>query len=159
MPLLLPIVLIASLVVVAFRFDAWPVLLGVAPVGLIGYRVIRYLLKQFRNRLRVYNDRIELDFMGEDQAVVYWTDLTRVGVATNKRRRSIFLYQADEDQLVEFSDEFELFDVILETIRTRTNFEELNLRGHHNVTDLLRAEEKDKAGAAAAVNFPSATDH
>ena len=145
-PLLLPPVLIAALVVIALLADAWPVLIGVAPVGLIGYRVLRYLLKQFRNRLRLYDDRIELDFMGEEQAVVRWTELTRAGSATNARRRTIFLYQADEDQLVELSDEFESFDAILEAVRARTDFEELDLRGHRNVTELLRAEAAEEEG-------------
>ena len=145
-PLLLPPGLIAALAAIALLTDAWPVLIAVAPIGLIGYRVLRYLLKQFRNRLRLYDDRIELDFMGEEQAVVRWTELTRAGSATNGRRRTIFLYQADEDQLVELSDEFESFDAILEAVRARTDFEELDLRGHRNVTELLRAEAAEEEG-------------
>lgn len=139
-PLLLPPGLIATIVTIALLADAWPVLIGIAPVGLIGYRVLRYLLKQFRNRLQLFDDRIELDFMGEEQAVVRWKELTRAGLATNGRRRSIFLYQADADQLVELSDEFESFEKILGAVRARTDFEELDLGGHRNVTDLLRAE-------------------
>ncbi len=139
-PLLLTPGLIAVLVAVALMADAWPVLIGVVPVGLIGYRVLRYLLKQFRNRLTLFEDRIELDFMGEEQAIVRWTELTRAGLATRGTRRSIFLYRACEDQLVELSDEFESFEAILDAVRARTDFEELDLRGHRNVTDLLRAE-------------------
>ncbi len=139
-PLLLPPGLIVALAAIALLADAWPVLIGVLPIGLIGYRVLRYLFKQFRNRLRLYDDRIELDFMGEEEAVVRWTELTRSGLATNGRRRSIFLYRADEDQLVELSDEFESFDAIVQAIRARTDFEELDLRGYRNVTELLRAE-------------------
>lgn len=149
-PLLLPPGLIAVIVAAALFAEAWPVLIGVAPVGLIGYRVLRYLLKQFRNRLRLFDDRIELDFMGEEQAVVRWTELTRAGLATKGRRRSIFLYRADQDQLVELSDEFESFEAILNAVRARTDFEELNLGGHRNVADLLRAEAAAEAAAEEA---------
>ena len=91
--------------------------------------MLRYLLKQSRNRLTLFDDRIELDFMGEEQAVVRWTELTRAGLATTARRRSIFLYRADQDQLVELSDEFESFEAILSAVRARTDFEELDLGG------------------------------
>lgn len=153
-PLLLPSALIAVLAGIALLADAWPVLIGVAPIGLIGYRVLRYLLKQFRNRLTLFDDRIELDFMGEEQAVVRWTELTRAGLATNGRRRSIFLYRSDNDQIVELSDEFESFEAILAAVRTRTDFEELNLRGHRNAMELLRAE----AAAEAAEQAEKTTD-
>jgi len=160
-PLLLPPGLIAASVGIALLTEVWPVLIVVAPVGLIGYRVIRYLLKQFRNRLRLYDDRIELDFMGEEQAVVRWTELSRAGLATKGRRRSIFLYRADEDQLVELSDEFESFEAILDAVRARTDFEELDLGGHRNVTEFLRAEaaaEQPEEGAGEATADPSAAD-
>ena len=149
-PLLLPPSLIVVLVAIALLAEAWPVLIGVAPAGLIGYRVLRYLLKQSRNRLTLFDDRIELDFMGEEQAVVRWTELTRAGLATTARRRSIFLYRAGEDQLVELSDEFESFEAILSAVRARTDFEELDLGGHRSVTDLLRAEAAAEAAAEEA---------
>ena len=149
-PLLLPPALIVVLVAIALLTEAWPVLIGVAPAGLIGYRVLRYLLKQSRNRLTLFDDRIELDFMGEEQAVVRWTELTRAGLATTARRRSIFLYRADEDQIVELSDEFESFEAILSAVRARTDFEELDLGGHRSVTDLLRAEAAAEAAAEEA---------
>ena len=149
-PLLLPPALIVVLVAIALLAEAWPVLFGVAPAGLIGYRVLRYLLKQSRNRLTLFDDRIELDFMGEEQAVVRWTELTRAGLATTARRRSIFLYRAGEDQLVELSDEFESFEAILSAVRARTDFEELDLGGHRSVADLLRAEAAAEAAAEEA---------
>lgn len=139
-PLLLPPGLIAIIVAVALSAEAWPVLIGVAPVGLIGYRVLRYLLKQFRNRLRLYEDRIELDFMGEERAVMRWAELSRAGLAIKGRRRSIFLYRAAEDQLVELSDEFESFDAILAAIRARTRFEQVDMGHYRNAAELLRAE-------------------
>ncbi len=153
-PLLLPPGLIAVIVAVALFAEAWPVLIGIAPVGLIGYRVLRYLSKQFRNRLRLFHDRIELDFMGEEQAVVRWKELTRAGLATNGRRRSVFLYRADQDQLVELSDEFESFEAILNAVRARTDFEELDLGGYRNVTDLLRAEAAETAAEEADESAP-----
>ncbi len=149
-PLLLPPALIVVLVAIALLAEAWPVLFGVAPAGLIGYRVLRYLLKQSRNRLTLFDDRIELDFMGEEQAVLRWTELTRAGLATTARRRSIFLYRAGEDQLVELSDEFESFEAILSAVRARTDFEELDLGGHRSVADLLRAEAAAEAAAEEA---------
>ena len=139
-PLLLPPALIAAAAAVALLADAWPVLIAAAPIGLIGYRVTRYLLKQFRSRVRVFEDRIELDFMGEEQAVMRWTELTRAGLAANGRRRSVFLYRADVDQLVELSDEFESFGALAAAVRERTEFEEIDLRGARNVADYLRAE-------------------
>ena len=139
-PLLLPIVLVATLVAISVLADAWPVLIAIAPVGLIGYRVLRYLLKQFRNRVRLYEDRIELDFMGEDEAVMRWTELSRAGLARSGRRRSMFLYRSEEDQLVELSDEFESFDALVAAVRARTDFEELDLRGFRTVAEHLRAE-------------------
>ncbi len=139
-PLLLPPALIAAVAAVALLAGAWPVLIAAAPIGLIGYRVLRYLLKQFRNRVRLFEDRIELDFMGEEQAVMRWTELTRAGLATNGRRRSVFLYRADEDQLVELSDEFESFGALVAAVRERTAFEELDLNGARSVADHLRAE-------------------
>lgn len=147
-PLLLPPALIAALAAVALLTDAWPVLIAAAPVGLIGYRVLRYLLKQFRSRVRLFEDRLELDFMGEEQAVMRWTELTRAGLAGNGRRRSVFLYRADEDQLVELSDEFESFDALAAAVRERTDFEEVDLRGVRSVADYLRAEAADAADAA-----------
>lgn len=149
-PLLLPPGLIAIIVAVALLAEAWPVLIGIAPIGLIGYRLLRYLLKQARNRLRLFDDRLELDFMGEEQAVVRWTELTRAGLATNGRRRSVFLYRADQDQLVELSDEFESFEAILNAVRARTDFEELDLGGYRNVTDFLRAEAAAETAAEEA---------
>ena len=150
-PLLLPPALIAAAAAVALLADAWPVLIAAAPIGLIGYRVTRYLLKQFRSRVRVYEDRIELDFMGEEQAVMRWTELTRAGLAANGRRRSVFLYRGDVDQLVELSDEFESFGALAAAVRERTDFEEIDLRGARNVADYLRAEaaaDDDGAGPA-----------
>lgn len=155
-PLLLPPALIAALAAVALLADAWPVLIAAAPIGLIGYRVLRYLLKQFRNRVRVFEDRIELDFMGEEQAVMRWPELTRAGLAGNGRRRSVFLYRAGKDQLVELSDEFESFDALVAAIRERTDFEELDLRGVRSVADHLRAEAAGAAGEHAAADLPAA---
>ena len=149
-PLLLPPALIAALAAVALLADAWPVLIAAAPVGLIGYRVLRYLLKQFRNRVRLFEDRIELDFMGEEQAVMRWPELTRAGLAGNGRRRSVFLYRAGDDQLVELSDEFESFDALAAAVRERTDFEELDLRGVRSVADYLRAEAAGAAGERTA---------
>lgn len=154
-PLLLPVILIVTLVAISVLADAWPVLFGIAPVGLIGYRVLRYLLKQFRNRLRLYDDRIELDFMGEDEAVMRWGELDRAGLATSGRRRSMFLYHADEDQLVEFSDEFESFDAILVAVRERISFEEIDLHGFRTVAEYLRAEASVGNGGATAVGDKS----
>lgn len=157
-PLLLPPALIAAVAVVALLADAWPVLIAAAPIGLIGYRVSRYLLKQFRSRVRVFEDRIELDFMGEEQAVMRWTELTRAGLAKNGRRRSVFLYRADVDQLVELSDEFESFDALAAVVRERTDFEEIDLRGARNVADYLRAEAAGAADDAGPAEETGAAD-
>ena len=157
-PLLLPPALIAATAAVALLADAWPVLIAAAPIGLIGYRVVRYLLKQFRNRVRIFEDRLELDFMGEEQAVMRWTELTRAGLATNGRRRSVFLYRAGQDQLVELSDEFESFDALVAAVRERTDFEELDLRGARSVADHLRAEAADAADDTGAAAGPPAAD-
>lgn len=138
--LLLPIAMIAALLVISVLAEAWEVLLGILPVALVGYRVLRYLLKQFRNRVRLYEDRVEIDFMGEDQAIMRWADLDRAGLATSGKRRSVFLYRTDEDQLVELSDEFESFDTIVFAVRKRTDFEELDLQGFRTVAEQLRAE-------------------
>ena len=140
-PLLLPAMIVVILLLISILKETWIALLGVIPIALIGYRLIRYLIKQFRNRVILYEDRIELDFMGEDQAIMHWIDLDRAGLATTgKRRRSIFLYHASRDQLLEISDEFESFNTMVAIVRERTNFEELDLQGFRTVNEYLRAK-------------------
>jgi hypothetical protein len=139
--LVVPLVVLALLALSVAAFAASVVLgiVGVLLTAWIGYALFRFISKQLKCSVEVFEGGVRLDLYGEEKISVEWGDVTLMGIASDpRRRRQLYLYREKGDKLLVVPDEFERFDELVASVGSHGELTQLALEANETIKDRLR---------------------
>ena len=147
--LVLPALMVVGGIVVLLLVNLLVGLLLLAVISLLGYRMVRYVLKQLASRVSVSEEGLQLNLYGEDLITHPWETVARAGVAVDMQgRRTLYAYREDTDKLIMIPDEFADFEDLVAAVASHTDLKKRSLRLGQTLNEALKEELEGDPGAA-----------
>ena len=121
--------------------------LGVIALGMAGivdFHFVKYTISALKTRIETDQSGITCLTVEKETVHFAWQDITHSGLArkpTIFRKQgipSLFLYDSNGDRLLKIPDEYKGFPSLVEEVRGRTDFREINLSRDEELEDHLK---------------------
>ena len=129
--------------IVSFAFA--PPFLSIILIGsglFFAYSFWKLVRSTLGSQIRTHDDGIVFDFGKGHVNKFSWDEITHCGVYAEPRgKRSLFIYDEDEDRLITVPNEYEAFDDLVNEVHERTAdlFETVDLATKSTINDYLRS--------------------
>jgi hypothetical protein len=140
--ILLIVVTIALPVVGVLSFFVFPIIMSViiAAAGFyFAYHLVKFLISTLGSHITTREDGVLFHISRNDDVDYSWDAITHAGLcASDKKRRTLYVYQEDEDKLVTVPNDYDRFDELIGELRAHVEVPEARLAEGETVRDHLR---------------------
>ena len=120
-------------------------LLGLIILGgalFLDYYLLRFTIQHLKSRIDTGENGIQCLTPAKEELFLPWERITHSGTFCEKRKRvQLFVYCSEEDRLLKIPDEYSRFRSLVEEVREKTPFRELD--GEVSVEEYLKNELKE----------------
>ena len=113
----------------------------------LSYCVLKFVIKHLRSKIVFDEQGVHVHFSRNNVITYGWDEITHAGLCKTSQRGIrkletgkdvLFLYNLQDDKFVSIPREFTHFDVMIETIQAKTNFQEIELNPGETLEDRLK---------------------
>ena len=114
-------------------------IIAIIGAGIVSYHFLQFTISQMKHTIETSEEGITCHLSASKEAHLSWNNISCAGFCRQKGVKPfIFLYSEQDDQLVIIPREFSDFNTLIEEIKDKTNFQEIQLSKDEMIEDWLR---------------------
>ncbi len=130
----------ATIIAVFLTFGALPGFVGLLVGGYIEYQLIKFLRLQLASMVEIADDGAHCLTSAGENLHFRWGSVSHAGLCTDpKGRKTVFLYNEEDDKLITIPDSFASLDQLSQEILQHVQLEEYDLGIGESVQSRLRS--------------------
>ena len=148
-PRIIPVFLIilalpaAGVAAVIFLGVFWGIVASAGALFL-DYHLIRYTVNVLKSRVSTSQEGVRCVTPAKEEIFLPWETITRAGSCREKGERPfLFLYSETEGKFLKIPDEYSQFHQLEEELRSKTDFQEVDLKEGMSLEDYLKAQSEE----------------
>lgn len=132
-----------GVVAVIFLGIFWGIVISAAALFL-DYHIFRFTANVLKSRVSTSREGVQCITPAKEELFFPWESITRAGSCREKGERpSLFLYSKTENKFLKIPDEYSHFHRLEEEIRSKTDFQEVDLKEGTTLEDYLKAQSEE----------------
>jgi hypothetical protein len=118
----------------------WGIVISAAALFL-DYHFFRYTVNVLKSRVSINREGVKCVTPAKEELFFPWETITRAGSCRVKGERPfLFLYSEAENKFLKIPDEYSQFAKLEEELRSKTDFQEVDLKEGMTLEDYLKAQ-------------------